>query len=161
MADGQALEIDDQILHLVNGVVENLPIHLGQQAKDDWEAFIELSTVQHDSQQQERTFQFGELYVTDVADDRRNAPTKTTARTHRYTLDVYIPYLTVESYLSMRVIHQQLMDVIHNNPRPEQGSNIVSISPAQSDIGPAAFANELLFYKIVYTFSVLEYVAHD
>ena len=162
---GKSKEIDQQVLQLLTEESATLGnIHLGFRVKQVAEQWLALSgKANQPFIDGALTIQFGELYVTNISDDRLSAPTKSNIRTHSYMLDLYLE-LDVgggqSSYLKIREMVQKVMDLLMNNPRPTSTGNIDIITPADVGIDIDRFSDEFAVWRATISFNVTERIGH-
>jgi len=164
---GHSNEIDNNLLAILsNDPSATGPIHLGRLVDNDWNTFVSLAGLQEHADNPALTLRFGELYVTEISDDRDSAPIKTTDRYYSYQLDLYVTYAGIDSYAVIRDNVQSTMDVLQNNYRPSDSSGVHStyinwIGPSDASIVITSIAGRHQVYRGTITFEVNERLSHD
>jgi hypothetical protein len=162
MGEGKAAEVDREVMHILSQRMDITgPVHFGIYITDSWEDFLSRSTTKKSGQLEERDLLFSELTITGVVDDRSQAPTRRTRRTHSYLLETYISYVKPQSYHEMRKIVQTFLDLLHNHPRafPSDGVSI-SVSTGSSVVSLDRAMNAYVVWYSRITFDVIEDVAY-
>lgn len=165
---GQGEKIDNAIQNVLTEISDIIgPVHFGMHVIQDWNTFLSLSSVAENPQDtSDRTLRFCEYYITDIIDDRENAPTKRTERIHSYEVVLYTEYDDLFSHRKILEMTRAVMDLLQNNYQisdfmSRDNGSLVSVSPARSVVALDNIEESYVVYRSTITFSVREDIRHQ